>query len=216
MKVKSLLLAGVVLATTIGGANYINASPESSEDKAYGGSALDNIIGFMDLTDMINDLEILTAEEKARLLETEKKNEAYYKKLDEISSKIDRIFERVFEGSEHLQEDLSKLLDKHEELWNKLYAENLNINLEEMPKFIKDSKVLTENEKAILLENELEIQKVEKLLDEKYKKVDELSRHLDDESSKIYEKIQKNDDENADIWEKINENNKNKGYTIYR
>lgn len=203
-KLNTAVLLGVMVATTMTSFG-INAA--EIKDQAKNGQIIESSVvetNTLNMEAYIKGLTMLTEREKAQLLETEEKLKEDTQALDKIYQTLNEKLDQAFQGV-----NIGKLYDdimaKNEVLWKKL-EDNITPEqdkIEDERAFINASKVLTKEEKATLLKEVEEREKLDKLFEEKEAKVLEENKDLLDKAEKIEQKIQAEDAKNQSIWDKV-------------
>lgn len=210
MKVSKTIMTGMMIAALAGGMitqvkaeNTKKIIPVTYETDSFIGAIPD--AGNFDIIAYIKGMDFLSEAEKDKLIADERKIEENYQKIDNIEQQITEISAEVLKGSDQLYDEINIIFEKHAPIWDKLYesvTEEQNL-LEDMEAFIKASQALTEEEKAILLADEQDAQKIDAKLDLKYDELNKAIFGLDEEENKIYQEINNIDKENEAIWNKV-------------
>lgn len=212
MKVSKIIMTGVMIAALTGGmaatvkaANVQTGISVEHETNGFIGNVSD--MNF-DMISYIKGMNFLSDNEKQKLLTDEQKIEEKYKEIDKVMVQIEEISSKILEGSEQLQDEINKIFERHNALWDKLYdnvTEEQNL-LPDMESFIHASNSLSDEEKATLLADENDVKAVEAKLNLKYDEVEKAIADLDREERRMYAEIDDIDKENESIWNKVWEN----------
>ncbi len=195
-KIATLLLVGAIAGSTMV-TNYIPTFAANKIDNdAF---VADNSYGFT-LEETIKNMEISDTE-KNRLLKTEKDLENVYKQLSDLEEQWAEKYDKFYKD---LDDKFDKVSRAHQDLWDKLYENIPDGEYEDdTSAYIKKSKVLTDEEKAILLEDEAKLDEIEAQYEARYKDVELETKDIRDQIDKLYAEIDAANDENSDIWKKF-------------
>ncbi len=142
----------------------------------------------------INSSTKLSTEQKAELIKANDEAKAYFDQIDALLDEVDKKYEEIMAGTETLYEKIDSIIAENSDIWDKFdESEFTDEDLEKTEEeLIKGSKVLTKEEKEILLSDLDEIKQYESQIEEKYEKFMEATEYLDaefDEAYKVIEKI---------------------------
>ena len=203
-KLNTAVLLGVMVATTMTsfGINAAEIKDQAKDDQVIEASVMNvNSVG---METYIKSLTMLTETEKAQLLETERKLKEDTQVLDKIYQTLNEKLNQAFQGV-NIGKMYDDIMAKNEALWKKL-EDNITPEqdkIQDERAFINASKVLSKEEKAILLKEVEEREKLDRLFEEKEAKVLEENKDLLDQAEKIEQKIQAEDVKNQSIWDKV-------------
>ena len=157
------------------------------------------------MEDFVKDLDMLTQEEKQRLIDEDKALAPYYKELERLAVEIEKKTNTILKEAQQYYDERAELFDANSELWDKLW-DNMNDQqkaLNDYIEIIKKSEVLTEKEKEILIKDQTRIEELEAEIDKYYQKAEDATQDLRKEEEKTMQKLQEIMAQNADIWEKV-------------
>lgn len=203
-KLNTAVLLGVMVATTMTsfGINAAEIKDQAKNEQIIESSVVET--NTLNMEAYIKGLTMLTEKEKAQLLATEEKLKEDTQALDKIYQTLDQKLNQALQIA-----DIGKMYDdimaKNEALWKKL-EDNITPEqdkIQDERAFINASKVLTKVEKATLLKEVEEREKLDRLFEEKEAKVLEENKDLLDQAEKIEQKIQAEDVKNQSIWDKV-------------
>ncbi|MGV2804754.1 hypothetical protein GNF85_13940 [Clostridium perfringens] len=204
-KITKGIMAGVLISTVaIGGpVAKVYASDNSTKD-----SVCYNEEKEMTLQDYLNEMKFLSNDEKQKLIDADNESKPYYDKVNDIENEIEKISNKILNGSDNIYDRYDEILKSHEGLWEKLYSnitdEQTKINSDK--ELIKASKILTEEEKNILIDDQIKLDEIYKKLDERNNEVNTATESLNKQLDEIYSKIDDINKKNNSIWEKVDYN----------
>ena len=226
MKSKKNVFAAVltfVLALSI---VTVSAAAASANVKKSGESVNDSCVG-QPLEGFVKNLSFLSEQEKSALLADLAEIEKYENQINEIYSRMtDENEKRLYDEIDTLDEELTAVLERNSELWERVndeYDEKIAANepdttfeLNEADfddtcpaegsyeEFIKGMSSLTEKGKTALLADLAEIESLETQIDELYYRMtDENADRLYVEIDALYEKLDSVLGRNAELWDRV-------------
>lgn len=157
------------------------------------------------IEDFIGEWKFLTESEKNQLLQDEKQAAPLYEKAGKIYEKIDEISEKIFAKHQELFDRYDELLNRNQELWQKMVKNETaeQENTEDSRSYIKASKVITEEEKKILLEVEDQIDALNEKIDAIYEEIDKATAELAAEAEEYEKQAEAIHEKSRNIWDKI-------------
>lgn len=223
--IAGLVTAGLVMSITAAGvfaANFTSAvksEKSSGELESRAANRVDKINPMeatesypvneeemnQSMEDFVKDLDMLTQEEKQRLIDEDKALAPYYKELERLAVEIEKKTNTILKEAQQYYDERAELFDANSELWDKLW-DNMNDQqkaLNDYIEIIKKSEVLTEKEKEILIKDQTRIEELEAEIDKYYQKAEDATQDLRKEEEKTMQKLQEIMAQNADIWEKV-------------
>lgn len=204
-KITKGIMAGVLISTVaIGGpVAKVYASNNSTKD-----SVCYNEEKEVTIQDYLNEIKILSNDEKQKLIDADNESKPYYDKINDIENEIEKISNKILNGSDHIYDKYDEILKSHEDLWEKLYNNitDEQTKIDNDKDFIKTSKVLTEEEKNILINDQIKLDEIYKKLDQRNNEVNKATESLNKQLDELYSKIDEINQKNNSIWEKIDYN----------
>ncbi len=141
-----------------------------------------------------------------QVLEEEKESELDNKELEKIESEIDSIYDSIM-NRDNIYEKYDKISARNQNLWEKLYnsldeyySEDITIDT------IKSSKAINEDEKNKLIEDQKELDKLDKIFEQRIKEAEDATKSLTEKADKIYEKINSEQENDEPVLYKNNSN----------
>ena len=206
-KMVMLAMAGLMISGLTIGAAVIKGSAQNAvdqgEDKVVYSGMKEGITleGHIDDAGMLlapegiesylQDMDFLTSEEKARLIQDEKEMEPIYQKIEDLQMEIKKKEEAVLKKHELLIAEYESVMAENEEIWKKLMNEE---NSEEPTKdtrsIIRESQVLTEGEKQILLDQEDRLDQIDRDLHVVYEEVERETEGLSNQIQDLYDQAE--------------------------
>ncbi len=159
------------------------------------------------MEDFVKGLDMLTDDEKQKLIEEDKALAPYYKELERLDIAIEKKTNTILKEAQEYYDERAVLLEAHSQLWDKLW-DNMNATQKKMDNYIeiiKASEVLTQEEKEVLVKEQTRIEELEAEIDRYYQKAEEATQDLRKEKEENTEKLQEIMAQNAYIWEKVYE-----------
>ena len=179
------------------------------------------------LEGFVKNLSFLSEQEKSALLADLAEIEKYENQINEIYSRMtDENEKRLYDEIDTLDEELTAVLERNSELWERVndeYDEKIAANEPDMTfelneadfddtcpaegsyeDFIKGMSSLTEKGKTALLADLAEIESLETQIDELYYRMtDENADRLYVEIDALYEKLDSVLGRNAELWDRV-------------
>lgn len=141
-----------------------------------------------------------------QVLEEEKESELDNKELEKIENEIDSIYDSIM-NRDNIYEKYDKISARNQNLWEKLYnsldeyySEDITIDT------IKSSKAINEDEKNKLIEDQKELDKLDKIFEQRIKEAEDATKSLTEKADKIYEKINSEQENDEPVLYKNNSN----------
>ncbi len=140
--------------------------------------------------------EQLTEEQKGKLIKANRESQIHFDTIKEITKANDKIFAKVMEGSEHEYDELERIYEKHNDIrskWEQEEIENADVDseTEDENERIKKSKVLSDEEKSILIADNEESEIYQKKIDARYALYNEKSAENNEKYHAAYMAIEK-------------------------
>ncbi len=140
--------------------------------------------------------EQLTEEQKRKLIKANRESQIHFDTIKEITKANDEIFAKVMEGSEQEYDELERIYEKHNDIrskWEQEEIENANTDseTEDENERIKKSKVLSDEEKSILIADNEESEIYQKKIDARYALYNEKSAENNEKYHAAYMAIEK-------------------------
>lgn len=158
------------------------------------------------MKEFVKGLDMLTDEEKELLIEEDRILQPYIQKGQEISIKMEEKTNKILEGAEEYFEERGNiLLGENSELWDKMWdnmTEEQN-TMSDYSQIIQASKVLTKNEKSILLKEQKRLDELEREIGKFYEKAEIANSQLNKEYEENLKKIEKIKSKTKHIWNKV-------------
>lgn len=194
-KMVALLMTSAVTASLLGSFNAQVFAEEKDEKNCI--ECNEEFMQGVKVDDDTFGSEDSVLTEKHPLTGKEKKFESENKEIEKIESKIDKIYDSIV-NKDNIYDKYDEISGRNQDLWEKLYSsfdesytEDITIDT------IKSSKVLNKDEKNKLIEDQKELDKLDKIFDKRIKEAEDATRSLTEKVDKIYEKInseQENDE----------------------
>ena len=210
-KFMEVTLMGVVVVLGVGGSSLAMAKETNRVDPVnatteYVTYDVDESYLNETMEEFVKELDMLTEVEKELLIEEDRALQPYIEKGQKISSKMDEKTNKILEGAEEYFEERGNiLLGKNSKLWDKMW-DNMTEEQNEMSDYseiIQASKVLTQNEKKILLKEQKRLDELESEIDKFYEEAEKANSQLNKEYEENLKKIQKIKSKTKYIWEKV-------------
>lgn len=210
-KLAILLVAGSLIVS--GAASRLSTARAAEEKKPSSNKMVDNDMNFMETdedffaypsdmpskADQMKALENflkndgkLTQAEKQSLTEDYKKLLTTLENIDKTYEQIDKVTNKLTNNWE-IEDKFDVLSNKHVKLWNKIYdnATDEELEIEDNIEFIKSSKALTDKEKETLIKTQKEIDALVVEYDKLYNKVEKATKELNAKLDSLYEDSEK-------------------------
>lgn len=210
-KLAILLVAGSLIVS--GAASGLSTARAAEEKKPSSNKMVDKDMDFMETdedffaypsdmpskADQMKALENflkndgkLTQAEKQSLTENYKKLLTTLENIDKTYEQIDKVTNKLTNNWE-IEDKFDVLSNKHVKLWNKIYdnATDEELEIEDNIEFIKSSKALTDKEKETLIKTQKEIDALVVEYDKLYNKVEKATKELNAKLDSLYEDSEK-------------------------
>ena len=197
-KLAILLVAGSLIVS--GAASGLSTARAAEEKKPSSNKMVDKDMNFMETDeDQMKTLENflkndgkLTQAEKQSLTENYLKLLTTLENIDKTYEQIDKVTNKLTNNWE-IEDKFDVLSNKNVELWNKIYdnATDEELEIEDNIEFIKSSKALTDKEKDTLIKTQKEIDALVVEYDKLYNKVEKATKELNAKLDSLYEDSEK-------------------------
>lgn len=158
------------------------------------------------MEEFVNSLDMLTDKEKEMLIEEDRALQPYIEKGQRISIEMEENTNTILKGAEvYFEERGDILLGKNSKLWDKMW-DNMTEEQNKMTDYheiIQGSKVLTQNEKKILLKEQKRLDELESKIDQYYEEAEIANSQLNKEYEENLKKIQEIKSKTKHIWDKV-------------
>lgn len=158
------------------------------------------------MEEFVNSLDMLTDKEKEMLIEEDRALQPYIEKGQRISIEMEENTNTILKGAEvYFEERGDILLGKNSKLWDKMW-DNMTEEQNKMTDYheiIQGSKVLTQNEKKILLKEQKRLDELESKIDQYYEEAEITNSQLNKEYEENLKKIQEIKSKTKHIWDKV-------------
>lgn len=158
------------------------------------------------MEEFVNSLDMLTDKEKEMLIEEDRALQPYIEKGQRISIEMEENTNTILKGAEvYFEERGDILLGKNSKLWDKMW-DNMTEEQNKMTDYheiIQGSKVLTQNEKKILLKEQKRLDELESKIDQYYEEAEVANSQLNKEYEENLKKIQEIKSKTKHIWDKV-------------
>ena len=221
-----LALSIVTVSATAASANVKKSGEPVNDPCIAAAEASGECVG-QPLEGFVKNLSFLSEQEKSALLADLAEIEKYENQINEIYSRMtDENEKRLYDEIDTLDEELTAVLERNSELWERVndeYDEKIAANEPDMTfelneadfddtcpaegsyeEFIKGMSSLTEKGKTALLADLAEIESLETQIDELYYRMtDENADRLYVEIDALYEKLDSVLGRNAELWDRV-------------
>lgn len=157
------------------------------------------------MPDFVQTLTMLTEAEKQQLIDESVAAQPIIDRIAELENQILVITDQVLLDAENLFKERGDIFDAHEALWEKLWS-NLNdaqLEMDDDSAIIRASDVLTASEKETLLKAQARLDVLEAGIDVYYAKADEDTKDLTAQRDQAIEQLQELYAKTAHIWDKV-------------
>lgn len=157
------------------------------------------------IEELIEDMDFLTDSEKKQLIDDDQKASEYYEKANKLHLESESIADKIYQKNDPIFEKREQLMNEYDDLWQKLldHASEEDKNIVDNRKFIRSSKILTEDEKNILLAQEDKLDAIDQQIKAIYDEIDRATRELTLKIDECYTKAEEIHSHSQAIWDKI-------------
>ena len=146
----------------------------------------------------------LTKAEKKTVKDKYKKIVKTRKEIEATANKIEKITNKITDNWA-IEGELNKINGENQSIWDKLYekATDKDLEIKDMVKFIQSSTALTDDEKATLIKQQEELDKLGEEYKKQYEKVEEATKDLKAKLDGLYKDIENLMDEMKPLANKL-------------
>lgn len=186
------------------GDSTVSYSKESTSGRHLYSLDEDMLLVPEDIEAYTKEMSFLTDEEKARLVQDQKDCLPIYKEIEKLQEEIEKIENAIFEKHQSVVSEYDNIMRENEEIWKKLLNEEcFEESEEDSSSYIRNSKVLTEDEKKLLLDQEERLTQQDKKLAAVYDEIEKETKGLSDQVQSLYDQAEEIQKKSQAIWDKI-------------
>lgn len=209
----TLLIAGILVTGLAFVGAYLQGKENHTQQTGENINIMRNASAFNNqlatqpasIQEYLDELDFLSEKEKLQLLDDEKEATLLYDKIAKLTQESKEIGEEIFKKHDDLLQEYDALLLQNQGLWQKLAqnATNEELALPTNEQYIRSSKVLSDEEKELLVNQDQSMTTLQNKLDAVYDEIEKATASQNLEIDKYYQQIDAIHNRSKAIWDKI-------------
>lgn len=206
-KISAFLLTGAILGSTFMSAGLPAYAGEDMDAEMMALAQTADIVSEEGFEEYIKTLPNVSEAEKDALIQTENKLAPTWEEIQKLEDEVKKIFDETVGDAKY--DEYENIFGKNEALWNKFYegiGDETDGNVSVIEE-IEKANFLTASEKAILKNEQAELEALDKEVDALNDQAEAKAQPLYEQLDKLYAIVDQENSKNAGIWDKLLEEN---------